>query len=255
VWLNEKRKVKVKDEKMDTKQDTTVRDSGIKVGAVVPVPAVKEVIFERKISPKAIADDLTSRITGTLVNYPDLFDPATGQFKTEDQLKAVGACFITVSYNKVLGGSDTVKKGRTTKNPTPFIRKTSRFQVIANINWQSYINRRSEHGRFIASPERANGVANYEDCKAIGAKGDNYYICGVAFRVLEATRYFDIQGQEYPDAAFIKSEYLTGASTESKQREADKHGIELPFDPQYRTTRIDSCDSIRAFGFDFIPTP
>jgi len=238
---------------MDTKVDVNVRDSGVVVGAVVP--ATKEVTFVREISPQAIADDLTSRITGKLVNYPDLFDPKTGQFKTEDDLKATGAVFITISMNKVLKApSDMVKKGRTTKNPTPFIRKTSRFQIIGNINWTSYINRRSEHGRFIADTERANGVKNYADCKAIGAKDGKYYICGVAFRVLDETRYFDANGQEYADKDYLKSEFLTGASEASKQQEADKHGISVLFDPQYRTTRIDSCDSIRAFGFDFIPT-
>ena len=52
---------------------------------------------------------------------------------------------------------------------------------------------------------------------------------------------------------FLTSEYLNVASKESKEKQADKHGIELQFDPQYRTTRIDNCDFIRAFGFEYKP--
>jgi len=236
-----------------TEKTVKTVDSGLKVS----LPVVeKPVLVERKMASQGIANDMTSRITAKLIGFGDLYDPKTQQFLSESELKAKGAVFVTIDYNKVLiVGKDMVKKGRTTKNPTPFVRKTSKFQVIANIDWQSYINRRSEHGEFEANENRANGVVNYAECRAIGiTRAENYTINGVAFRVLEGTKYFDENGREYDDVEFLRSEYLNGASKESKQKEADKHGIELKFDPQYRTTRIDSCDSIRAFGFEYKPT-
>jgi len=226
-------------------------DSGIKVN--LPV-VVKPVIVERRISSVNIANDITSRIMGKLIGYDDLYDPKTMTFKTENELKAVGAVFMTISLNKVLGKSDTTVKGRTTKNPTPFIRKTSKYQVIGNVNWASFINKRGS-GDFIPEENRSNGIENYCDCKAIGiTRAENYTINGVAFRVLENTKYYDENGREYTDVEFLTSEYLKVASQESKQKEADKHGIDVRFDPKYRTTRIDNCDSIRAFGFDYKPT-
>jgi hypothetical protein len=240
---------------MEIVKNILVETSQVKVGAVVAVTPAPVIVVRRRMSAQAIADDIASRITGRLIGWADLYDPKTNSFLTESELTAKGAVFATVSINKKLGDSDTVKKGRTTDNPTPFIRKTSRYQVIVNINWQSYINRRSEHGDFVAAEKRTNGIENYEDCKAIGVtKSGKYTINGVAFRVLEGTRYFDQNGQEYPDKAALEAEYCKVASQASKEKEALKHGIAVEFDPQYRTTRIDSCDSIRAFLFDYIPT-
>jgi hypothetical protein len=186
-----------------------------------------------------------------------LFDPATKTFKTEDELKAKGAVFITVNLDKVLGDSELVKKSRITKNPTPFIRKTSCYQVIGNVNWTSYINKRGS-ADFVSAEQRSNGVVNFENCKAIGvtSKG-NFTINGVAFRVLEKTKYYDKAGQEYTDIISLKNEYFkktAAAEKKANQREADKHGIDVRFDPKYRTTRIDSCKSVRCFGFEYKPT-
>ncbi len=241
---------------MTEQTETKIVDSGVKVGAVVPVPTktTEKVWIRRRVSCETIANELTSRISGKLIGFDDLYDPATKTFKTEDELKAVGAVFMTISLNKVLGKSDTTVKGRTEKNPTPYIRKTSKYQVIANVNWTSFINKRG-HGNFVSAEQRANGVENYENCKAIGiTRAENFTINGVAFRVLEQTKYYDESGREYTDVEFLTSEYLKKASKASKQAEADKHGIDVRFDPQYRTTRIDSCSLIRAFGFEFIPT-
>ena len=241
---------------MTEQTETKIVDSGVKVGAVVPVPTktTEKVWIRRRVSCETIANELTSRISGKLIGFDDLYDPATKTFKTEDELKAVGAVFMTISLNKVLGKSDTTVKGRTMKNPTPYIRKTSKYQVIGNVNWTSFINKRG-HGNFVSAEQRSNGVENYENCKAVGkTRAENFTINGVAFRVLESTKYYDESGREYADVEFLTSEYLKKASKASKQAEADKHGIDVRFDPQYRTTRIDSCDSIRAFGFEFIPT-
>ena len=227
-----------------------------KIGSVVVKPTKKDekVFVQRRVSCQTIADDMTSRIKGKLIGFDDLYDPKTKTFKTEDELKAKGAVFITVSLNKVLGKSDTTVKSRKTGEPTPFIRKTSKYQVIGNVNWTSYINKRGS-GDFVSAEQRSNGVENYENCKAIGkTRADNFTINGVAFRVLDSTKYFDANDNEYADKAGLEAEYLKKASKASLQKEADKHGIDVRFDPKYRTTRIDSCGYIRAFGFEYVPT-
>ncbi len=235
---------------METK--TQIVDSGVKVNLDKPV---KTAVLVRKVSCQTIADDMVSRISGKLIGFDDLFDPKTMRFLTENELKAKGAVFVTVSYNKVLVlGKELVKKSRITKEPTPFIRKTSKYQVIANINWESYVNKRGSKD-FIPAENRSNGVENYAECKAIGkTRAGDFTINGVAFRVLEATKYFDGNGNEYPDKNALELEYVNKSSKASKQKEADKHGIDIRFDPKYRTTRIDSCDSVRGFGFEYRPT-
>ncbi len=229
---------------------TKVVDSQVKVD--LPVKIDKPVI-RRVLSAEAIANDLTSRITAKLIGWDDLYDPKTQQFLTEAELKAKGAVFVTLGYRKNVT-NELLKKDRITKEPNPYtcVIKTSKYQVIANINWQSYINRRSNHGNFEANEKRANGIENYNECKAIGiTRQGKHTINGVAFRMLETVKYFDGIGNELKEVEL--KNYLKTQSKESKQKEADKHGIKVEFDPQYRTTRIDSCESIRAFGFDFNP--
>lgn len=211
--------------------------------------------ISRVMSCQAIADDITSRISGKLIGWGDLFDPQTGKFLSESELTAKGAVFMTVNYSKVLGKNDTTVKGRISGLPTPYIRKVSSFQMIVNVDWQSYINRRSEHGKFVADSERKNGVVNYENCRAVGTTKEGFYtLNGVAFKVLDGSKYYDENGNEYTDVKTLTAEYLKVQSDESKKREADKHGIDVLFDPKYRTVRLDSCANIKCFGFQYIPT-
>ncbi len=221
---------------------------------VIPTKKSGKTFVQRRVSCDTIGREITSHIMGKLIGFDDLFDAKTKTFKTEDELKALGAVFITISLNKVLGKSDTTVKSRKTGEPTPFIRKTSKYQVIGNVNWTSFINKRGS-GDFVSAEQRSNGVENFENCKAVGkTRADNFTINGVAFRVLDSTKYFDANGVEYADKAGLEADYLKKASKASLQKEADKHGIDVRFDPKYRTTRIDSCDYIRAFGSEYIPT-
>jgi hypothetical protein len=239
-----------------TEQKTDIRVSDVAVGDVQTVETKKEktAVVVRRVSSKTVADDMTSRIMGKLIGFDDIYDPTTQTFLTEAELRAKGAIFVTVTMNQVMtpGKNGVTKKSRTTKIPTPFIRKTNRVQYIANVNWGSFINRRG-HGDFVPDEERANGTENYNGCKAISVKGENYYIAGVAFRTIESTKYVDRHGVEL-DKATIEAEYMPKRSQASKEREAQKHGIAVEFDPQFRTTRIDNCSSVRAFGFDYQPT-
>ena len=236
------------------KQETKkVVDSEVRVKLPV-TQTEKPVLVRRRLTSETIANDIASRITGKLIGWGDLYNPKTQQFLTEAELVAKGAVFVTISFDKVLGKNDTLTKSRITKEPTPFIRKTSKYQVIANIDWQSYINRRSDHGDFTASEKRTNGVENYENCRAVGkTKAGNFTLNGVAFRVLEQTKYFESNGKEY-DKKYLTEHFLKTQSKASKTKEAAKHGIDVKFDPKYRTTRIDSCGYVRGFGFEYIPS-
>jgi hypothetical protein len=241
-----------------TKKTVEIKSSRIVENNVATVKTTKLIpVIERRLSSKAIADDITSRITGRLINYPDLFDPKTGRFLTEDELKAKGAVIITVNYAKDIV-DEMLKKSRTTKDVNPFSKviKTCKYQIIANIVWESYVNRRSEHGNFVAADKRSNGIENYEDCKAVGiTKAGNHTLNGVAFKVLDETEYFTMKDDNFVklNKEYLTKEYLKIQSNESKEKEALKHGIDVAFDPKYRTTRIDSCSSIKAFGFEYIP--
>lgn len=238
-----------------TTEKTKIVQSNVKVGAVVALPKKPvPVVVRRTVSCQTIVDEITSRVTGKLIGFDDIYDPKTNTFLTDSELKKKGAVIITVSLNKVLSENDVVKKSRITKEETPFIRKTTKYQVIANVNWTSYINKRGS-GNFVSAEQKANGIENYNNCKATGkTKAGNFTINGVILRSLEKTRYFDENNREYQDIDKLKTEYLKTQSKASKQKEADKHGIDVRFDPKYRTTRIDSCDTIRVFGFEYIPT-
>lgn len=247
--------------KMQTK--TEIRESGVTVGdiqVVEPKPE-KTAVIVRKVSSETAALEMASRLTGKLIGFDDLFDAKTGKFLTDAELQKSGAAFVTVYMDKVMGKSDVLAKSRFDKSPTPYIRKTSAYQIIININWESYIAKRGT-ATFIPADSRANGVENIvPECKGIGkTQKGNCTINGVILRTIEKTRYFDENGVEYTD---IKGEnglqnefFKKTVAAEQKGRavEAEKHGIEERFDPQYRTTRIDSCRSVRAWGMDYQPT-
>lgn len=242
---------------------TTIRKSDVTVGdvQVVETKPQKTAVIVRKVSAETTALEMASRLTGKLIGFDDLFDPKTGKFVTDAELKASGAKIVTVYMDKVLGKSDVLAKSRFDKTPTPFIRKTTAYQIIININWASYINKRGR-GDFVPAENRTNGVENIvPECKGIGkTRAGNHTVNGVILRTIESTKYFDEHGNEFTDIKGekgLQNEYFkktVAAEQKAKAVEADKHGIEVKFDPQYRTTRIDSCKSIRAWGFDYQPT-
>jgi len=241
---------------------STVVDSGVKTSlAVTTQKPIKSVFIERRISADTIGKEMASRIMGKiLLDVDDLYDPKTQQFLSEDELKAKGAIFITIDYNKVLVcGKELVKKSRITKEPSPYIRKKYTMQMLLNIDWSNYVNRRNdENYEFIPSEKRKNGVVNFENCRGIGqTTAKNFTLNGIAFKVLTDVKYYDENGNEYTDIDSLKNEYFTKtvkAEQKSKQREADKHQIDVKFDPKYRTVRIDNCRAVRCFGFEYKPT-
>jgi len=248
---------------MENKVETKVFTDGIAVkNTVIQQPEPVTIVVPRHVSSEIVGKELASWTTGKiLLEVEDLYDPKTGRFLTESELRARGAFFLTTDYHKVLTfeNGETVQKGRKTKNPIPYILKTYKSQMLVNINWGGYVNRRNEPG-FVFKPkkDRQNGVCNVNNCKAIGQTKDGFFtINGVLFKSLESVKYTDENGQEYPDPIGLQNEFFkktVKAVKNGKQREADKHGIELKFDPQYRTVRIDSCCSVKAYFYDYKPT-
>jgi len=258
--MTTKTKTFIRNEKMTDTKNTKIVSSDVKIGKIVTLPtkSVKPipVIIRRLISENSIADEIRSRITGKLVNFPDLFDPKTGQFLTESELKAKGAVYITVYYKCLQDKTKMVVKNRETKELNPWLgsvyRKQS-YQMIVNIDWESYVNRRGTDTHFKANKERSNGVKNYGDCRAVGetTKGRKT-LNGVIFRIIERAYYENLSGEKLN---FNGCEiYRKKPSLESKEIEAEKHGLTVKTDVHYSTTRISNCESVRAFGFEYIPT-
>lgn len=240
-------------------QTKTTNPIDIEKTTIVQQPKIISVTVEpmtRNISSEAIANDIVSRITGKLVNVPDLYDPKTGKFLSEDELQRKGAVFVSI-YANSNQAKYMLKKFRSTglANPYTAIYKKSAYQVITNIDWRKYINSRNEGKRdFIPQEQRANGIENYVNgCQAVGiTKNGLYYtLNGVAFKTLSETTYTDEMGNLIPNE--IAEDLLPKVSEASKQREADKHGLEVANDPQYRSPRIDNCEKIACFGFNYFP--
>ena len=236
---------------METKVDVNVRDSGVVVGAVVRLDSGK-IIHRRELSPTDVVNDIASRITGKLVGFDELYDRKTGRFLSREELSSskIGACFISVNYRAIM--SDMLAKSRVTKIANMYrnmVTKTSRYEIIANIDWQSFVNRRG-HGEFVAQKTYQNGTLLIGNCKAVGiTTRGNHTVNGVIFATLEPTRYY-FNGAEI--AKSILAEYMSD-DTAGKATQAEKHGIAVEFDPQFRTTAVENCDWVRGFGFEYVP--
>ncbi len=218
----------------------------------VAATKTKQVAIPRNISSDGIADEIASRISGTLVNLEDVYDVKTGQFVGEDKLRASGCTFTSVDYRKNVTG-ELLKKDRVTKEPLKYSRVEKSFSaiILTEINWKKFVEKRSTYKTVDVADKRSNGVENYH-CQAIGeTRAGNKTINGVVFKITKKTEYRDENGDLIDRELLVN--FLPKAADPAKQEK--KYGISADKMPQYRTVRIDNCDRIRAFGFEFIPTP
>ena len=235
---------------MEEIKNINVQDSGIKVGEIIRLG--DKVIYRREMSPQDVVNDIASRINGKLVGFDELYDPKTGRFLSETELSSdkIGATFISLDYEAVI--TDDKAKSRITKQPNPYrgrIVKKSRYQIIANIDWQTFVNRRG-NGQYIAKKYFQNGTLLIENCKAVGiTTQDNHTVNGVIFQSLEPTKYF-VDGKEI--AKSVLAEFLTD-TTKSDKTQADKMGIDVRFMPHFRTTAVENCNWVRGLGFEYVP--
>lgn len=205
----------------------------------------------RRISPDAIADDLASRISGTLIDVADIFDVKTGQFVTEDELRASGCTFTSVSYRKDII-PDMTKKDRVTKELPVWsqVFKTWTIVFLIQIDWKKFILKRSNLSDVQIAEQRSNGVENYH-CQGIGKTRAGFStINGVVFKTVKKSEYRDENGDTIAPELLVN--FLPKKADPAKQEK--KYGISADKMPLYRTVRIDNCEVVKAFGLEYIPT-
>ena len=234
----------------NTKEQTAV-DSQVKVG--LPVKTEKPVFIERRMSSENIGNEIASRVAGKLIDIPDVFNPKTGEFVSESELRKKGVNFVSISYKKDIA-KDLLKKNRNTKEPTPWktMIKTFKVLILCEAKWKAYLEKYSTLDSLddIVQEYRQNGVQNYH-CQTIGkTRADKTTINGIIFRTIEKTKYYDGKGAEVDQETLV--DYLPKKSYKSMH---EKYSIPAWVKlPQYRTIRVDNCEYVRSFGFQFIPT-
>jgi len=192
----------------------------------------------------------------------------------ENELTKRGATFGTIVVERDLSGG-MVKKHRETGEDNPFIdtkisrttkTATERYsaQVMLNCIWQNVVDNKREKTEgtetgFQAKEERVNGIVNYLDsrviCHKVKDENETFYLNYVVLRYVTERTVTDENGND------IDIEYLNGFLSKTKaqkdrsrQREADKHGIELEFDPQIRQMKFENIKELRVFNSIFIPS-
>lgn len=215
-----------------------------------------------RATQQAIADMILLHFNGVA---PVVFD----SLKEED-LRKIGCTFATLEVRRVLGDSDFIKTHRVTKEANPYLTaKTAieeyKVQVLLNCVWQSVLDRRIEkhdgNEGFQAQGFRANGIENLGDSRVVcekeikGTGEKRLYLNYIVHKYLTSRVLHDENNQP------IDADYLDGflkspkaAKDKSRQAEADKHGLELEFDPQNRQMKMSNIQSIRLLNVEYRPT-
>lgn len=191
----------------------------------------------------------------------------------EDELKKRGAVFATADVVRDLSDS-MAAKSRINGEDNPF-KKTRqspkiksvfekyKIQYLLNAIWQNVVDNKRDKVNGIetgykSKDSRSNGIENYRDsrvvCHKIKDGIETFYINYVVLRYLSERIVVDENGVEL-DAAYVES--FMKQSKESKQQsretEAEKHGIPANFDPQIRQIKMSNIDNIKVFGVTFKP--
>jgi len=234
--------------KVTKTEQSQVVDSQVKVN----LPPQKAVVIERRISPEAIAKDITSRVMGKTLDGGDIFDPKSQRFLNDSELVAKGAVFVTVALASPVKNMN--KTSRADSSPNPYLEaglvKKSTFQLLINIDWKSYINRRNGDNTFIPEKKASNNIKNFFDCRGVGEHDNgNFFVKGIVLRSIKKAEFV------LPNGDVVAKETLADyLPKKNRKNEAAKHGIAVEFDPQFRSAGIGNCEYIRAFGFEYRPT-
>jgi hypothetical protein len=244
---------------MENKIDSQVKDSGIKVAGiqtaqqkpvryVLPLEAVANRISN---SFHGITPKILGQLEQGLVLYSEL------------ELRKKGCTFATIEVSKDCAKDSQFRATHRITNETNPFRKGSRkciqkfvVQVLLHCYWQKSVeSARAKSGGvdtgWQQKAERENGIQNVDFSgvvchKTIKKTGEERtYINYIVFRYLSPVSYVDENGQE------LDSNYIQGFWPDEKkvqeyrQREADKHGIQVEFDPQIRQIRLDNVYLVR----------
>lgn len=209
-----------------------------------------------EISSEGLANTLVNRFKG---------------FKRLDQKQGnqLGKLWAVIAFKKPMKmrkyhSTEKGADGKKLRNPfwdfendEAKVFEVGKLQVEFNAIWQNKVaNVRNRVGGVDTGwkPDevRSNGIENY--CKSrVVCFHPNYegrfYLNYIVSKYLEETTYVNENGEpvNYDDVA----EYHSTKSEESKQKEADKHGLTIEDDVQIRQIKFDNIRYLRIFGLEY----
>jgi hypothetical protein len=159
----------------------------------------------------------------------------------------------------------TLKNALDKKLANPFLNnvfEVGKIKLDLNAIWENMVKIKAdkvgEKGEigFVPNKTRNNGILNYLDsrvvCHKIKEEIETFYLNYIVAEYVGETVYVDSDNKpiDYADVA----EYHQTKSTASKQKEADKHGLEISNDVQIRQMKFENITKLSIFGTDFVPT-
>jgi len=260
---------------MTTKATMTVKMDNVRGIGQAPEKTTTSIRY--RYPHRIMRDDIIALFEGKPpVSIIELFD-ADGRLiatNVEDELRRRGASFVTIKVSKGLK-DDLLKKSRVDGSDCPFadsrVGKATRqaiekyeVQGIVNVkDWQAIVDRRrTKHGGtetgWKASASRSNGIENSSSdstvvCEKVIKKTEElrYYVNYLVLRYL--TKRVVIDGATGADITEEVSQFVAD-KTASREREAEKHGIEVDLDPQIRQMKFSNIEEIAIEGRVYIPT-
>ena len=215
-----------------------------------------------KVVPKTMLT--IKQLANTLVNR---FNGYTAIDEEKGNKK--GMRFATISFHKPMKmrkNHRTAKDENDKKVRNPFLEngvfEVGKIRIDVNAIWENCVNnkadRTNETGNvaFEAKPKRNNGIENYNDsrvvCHKIKDAIETFYLNYIVAEYIGETTYEDKDGNalDYADLA----EYHQTKSVASKQKEADKHGLDIENDVQIRQMKIENISQLAIFGVHYVPT-
>jgi hypothetical protein len=203
----------------------------------------------------ALANLLVNRFNG----LTSIFEPKGDK---------LGMRFATISFRKPMKmrkNHRTAKTADGKKVKNPFLEngvfEVGKIRIDVNAIWENAVNNKvgrlndGEKGDFEADKKRSNGILNYLDsrvvCHKIKEQIQTFYLNYIVADYIGETKYEDADGNplDYADLA----EYHQVKSQASKQREADKHGLEVEKDVQIRQMKFENITTLSIFGVDYVP--
>ena len=187
---------------------------------------------------------------------------------TEPQRNKVGMRFATISFKKPMKMRKfhrTEKDANGKKVKNPFLEngvfEVGKIRIDLNAIWENAVNNKAdrvgEQGSvdFEADKKRSNGIQNYLDSRVVchlqKQDKETFYLNYIVAEYIGETQYVDGDGNslDYADLA----EYHQKPSIESRQKEADKHGLTVETDVQIRQMKFDNITKLSIFGTDYVP--
>jgi len=201
-----------------------------------------------KLSQKGLANTLVNKFNGF-------------QSLEEEQGRKIGMIFATIGFNKPMKmrkfhRTEKTENGKKLPNPYKEIREVGKLQVEFNGIWQNKVDNVQKRvdgidTGFKANEKRSNGIENYNDSRVVcfHPKFDRFYLNYIVKEYLGDTVYLDddFNKVDYADVA----EYHQKPSKESKEKEAEKHGVTVEQDAQIRQIKFDNIVFIRIFGVEY----